>query len=115
MNLLKSLTGVGVTFGRIAVRPPVHQQILGGPHPLTVKAGEIGRVLGHADGVFGAGFNAKAAEDAARVVNFETVRGFGVERVVQRGGGLDFYAVGRTDGGAHYYRIRTEPGHFHAG
>ena len=101
MNLLGGLPGAGITLGGIAVRLPGHEQVLGGPHAVTVKAGKVGHVFGHADGVFGAGFDAEAAEDAARVVDFEAVRGLGMLGVVKVGSGLDFYAVDRADRGAH--------------
>ena len=64
------------------------------------KPGRLRHFLDHADRVLGAGLDAEAAEDAARVVDLEARRATSGARDRRGVGGVDLDAPGRADRGA---------------
>ena len=84
--------GHGVGLGDVLRRLPVEQLVLREPHAAAVEAGQVGRLLHHADRVLRAGLDAQPAEHAARVVDLEARRVLRVRGVVRVEGGVDLDA-----------------------
>src|SRR5512134_4200629 len=93
--------GPGVALRDIALRLPGQQFFLADPHRRPVARRHIRHFLDHADCIFGAGLDAQAAEDAARVVNFETRRVLRVHGIARVERSVDLYHLGRAHGRAH--------------
>ena len=93
-----------VGLGDVAGRLPGEHLLERQPHLAARVRGQPRRLLDHADGVLGAGLDAQAAEDAARVVDLEADRELRVRAVGLVEPGLDLDHLGRAHRRAHVAR-----------